>query len=195
MDKLIYTLAVAVVVAVAVAVAVFANPFAKHVVAKDGNSYIIRNASSPEIEQETANILAEINTRITKLLNCGQNQQETAFLNCLKRRWDANIISEAATSSNLTTFTVNKKYIHVCTRSDNGFYDINLLVYVFLHELAHLCNYSDNGVPITGHGPEFTENFKFLVKKAVECGIYTIEDYNASPREYCGMTIDSQVHL
>ena len=40
-----------------------------------------------------------------------------------------------------------------------------------------------------GHKKEFWQNFKFLLKNAIQMGIYTPVDYKKSPKKYCGMTI------
>jgi hypothetical protein len=40
-----------------------------------------------------------------------------------------------------------------------------------------------------GHKQDFWQNFKFLLEKAKEAGIYNPVDYKKKPQTYCGMTI------
>ena len=106
------------------------------------------------------------------------------------------ILSEAAIDERYTTYTVDKQDMHVCLRTRDkmeNIYDINLLMYVILHELAHLCNYDDLGNPIQGHGSEFKKIFKTLVKESIKLGIYNYQNYNESPVEYCGIIINSHI--
>jgi predicted SprT family Zn-dependent metalloprotease len=66
-------------------------------------------------------------------------------------------------------------------------------MYVILHELAHLCNYNKNGYPIYGHGIEFLRIFKVIVQESIKINIYTYQDYQKKPVEYCGLEISSQI--
>jgi hypothetical protein len=105
-------------------------------------------------------------------------------------------LSEAAIDNRYTTFTVNKADMHVCLRTrdqNEKMYEINLLMYVILHELAHFCNFDPNGNPINGHGEEFKSIFKLLVVEAVKIGVYEYTDYSKHPREYCGMYMNSSI--
>jgi hypothetical protein len=61
--------------------------------------------------------------------------------------------------------------------------DINTLTFVALHELGHLMTES------IGHEREFWVNFRYLIKKANQLGIYEPVDYSKSPQSYCGMEI------
>ena len=57
------------------------------------------------------------------------------------------------------------------------------MVFVTLHEMAHAIT------PTIGHGPDFWNNFAWLLKQAEERGIYTYEDFKSHPVSYCGMNI------
>jgi hypothetical protein len=54
-------------------------------------------------------------------------------------------------------------------------------------------NYDSRGNPIEGHGIEFVEKFRFLLKESINLGIYNYEDYSKKPKEYCGITINNNV--
>ena len=56
-------------------------------------------------------------------------------------------------------------------------------MFVALHELGHLMTKS------IGHTEEFWKNFKFLLQEAIKIGIYTKDDFNKNPVEYCGTNI------
>ena len=56
-------------------------------------------------------------------------------------------------------------------------------MFVAIHELAHLMTES------IGHTPEFWDNMRFLLKKAIELKIYIKQDFRKSPVSYCGTKI------
>lgn len=170
------------------------------------NYYIIRRGEkSLQFLKESADTLAELDNRINKLIihlenTFNNDSSKNYWIKMLRSNYSntggVSILSEAAIDSRYTTYTVNKTDIHVCLRSRDStekLYDIDLLMYVILHELAHLCNYSRNGEAIHGHGIEFRNIFKVLVKEAVKIRIYKYTDYSQTPTEYCGMTISSQI--
>jgi hypothetical protein len=169
----------------------------------DNNTYIIRSGHnrSKEWLQESANTLARINQRMEKLIiyldtKYKNDDTRTYFISKLKQNYNSYMISEAAIDPKYTTYTVDKSDMHICLRTRNSseeIYDINTLMYVVLHEAAHLANYSKNGNAIIGHGLEFKNIFAFLVKNAIELGIYNYIDYNNIPQEYCGIMINSTI--
>lgn len=90
------------------------------------------------------------------------------------------------------TFTENGKKISMCLRKKNyEFYDYNLLLFVFLHEIAHI------GTPVRyikkggdSHVPEFWEVFKFLLFKASDFGYIKLIDYSKHPVLYCSELVE-----
>jgi hypothetical protein len=151
--------------------------------------------------KDSANMLSDINYRVEKLIKHLKEKYENDpmmiyYIKKLDEQYDSSIISEAAIDTRYTTFTVDKKDVHICLRTrDNKekMYDINLLMYVVLHELAHMCNYDIKGNAITGHGREFIDKFKILVSEAINIGVYKYTDYNETPQEYCGMLLSSTI--
>lgn len=112
----------------------------------------------------------------------------------LLKNYDPGNITEISplNKSGNTSYTLNKSKLVLCLRSKtpdaSGVYpvhDINTIMFVVLHELAHMMNNN------WGHGPDFWNLFRFLIKKASEIGIYTPVDYSRYPVEYCGMRITS----
>jgi hypothetical protein len=43
-----------------------------------------------------------------------------------------------------------------------------------------------------GHGPDFWNNFGWLLQEAEKIGIYKPRDFSAHPVSYCGMKITDQ---
>jgi hypothetical protein len=75
------------------------------------------------------------------------------------------------------SYTINKEKIYLCLKDKDGkYYNTNMLVYVFLHEVAHiLCDE-------VGHTEKFARIFDELLEKASKLGVYDfnipiIDDY------------------
>ena len=167
----------------------------------DNKIYIIRRGSkSQEFLTQSADTLALINSRVLSLIDHLESSLPNVhWVKNLKKNYsptDIPIISEAAVDNRYTTFTINKQDIHICLRTrdhNERIYDINLLMYVVLHELAHLCNYTVSNEPIQGHGPEFKQIFKTLVQESIKSNIYNYTNYKTDPQPYCGILINSSI--
>ena len=46
-----------------------------------------------------------------------------------------------------------------------------------------------------GHGPDFWNNFRFILKVAIENNIYKSVDFNNNPEPYCGIEITDTPYL
>jgi predicted metal-dependent hydrolase len=171
--------------------------------ANDKKKYKIRRGTtkSEEYLKESANMLADINSKVEKLIfhlqqKYKNDNKRNYFIRILKRNYNQSILSEAAIDNRYTTYTVDKKDMHICLRTRDKYeeiYDINVLMYVVLHELAHFCNYDREGNAIQGHGKEFRDIFKLLVSEAIEIGVYEYRNYYAKPAEYCGIIINTAI--
>jgi hypothetical protein len=170
----------------------------------DNNAYVLRNKYKTASEmQKSADTLAEINARVLRLIDhivttYANDPKKADIGRRLRTSYKKNTLSEAAVDVRYTTYTIDKQDIHICLRTRNEqheLYDMNVLMYVLIHELAHMANYDSNGNPILGHGKDFMRVFKFLTKEAVAIGVYQYRNYAAQPQEYCGMTITSNVLL
>ena len=67
--------------------------------------------------------------------------------------------------------------------ADSRLIDENTLMYVAMHELAHV------GTMSVGHGDEFWANFKTIIERAVDRGLYRPVDYKKNNKLYCGMNL------
>jgi predicted metal-dependent hydrolase len=85
---------------------------------------------------------------------------------------------------------VNKgEEIIFCLRSKNNdkLHDLNLLMYVALHEFAHVA------CPEIGHTPLFKKIFKFFIEVSIILKIYEYTDYSNNIKEYCGIYINESI--
>lgn len=161
----------------------------------DNKEYIVRNLPD---KQQAADTLAKLNQNIQKLINHvyekhknDTNQFIRDGVIRLKNNYNPNKINEAAYDKNYTTYTMNKSDMHYCLRSRDSHNNeqlesLNTLMFVGLHELGHMC---DKSYSIQKHTESFRKHFTFLVKNAIQLGIYNHKDYQKEPVRYCGMNI------
>lgn len=89
-----------------------------------------------------------------------------------------------------TTYTVRKgEKMLVCLRDTshgNAVHDVDVVLFVMLHELSHIGNVR------WGHSPEsgFWEIFKFVLHEAALSGYYKPVDYQIHPVRYCGIDVN-----
>lgn len=91
------------------------------------------------------------------------------------------IISKVKLYKSDKSYTINKKKVHLCLKDENGeYYPDNMLIYVFLHEIAHCINKKD-----IGHTEEWNRIFNELKDIAAALGIW---DPNIPVVDnYCGV--------
>jgi len=161
-------------------------PFVSNI---DGNNYAVRKDGTDEEKQNAANYLALVHDRIEKIVNY-VNQHDLPNKDAAKRlfsRWNSCQLKETSSNEKSAAYTLNKcSELRICIRKTNGeFENINTTMFVILHELAHVMSIS------FGHEEEFKENFSYLVHLASKLGLYKPEDFNNSPKTYCGVEINS----
>ena len=154
----------------------------------DGRTYKVRDLPD---KQEAANLMATVRIKLTKL--CSLLEQKYPDKDQVKRiaknfRDDPDRFMESTPDASHTSYSVNKgEEIHLCLRQRAGgnesLVDENVMVFVGLHELGHVCTES------VGHGPDFWNNFGWLLKEAEAAGIYRYTDFQAHPVAYCGVNI------
>lgn len=154
----------------------------------DGKLYKTKNN---HLAQQSADILAQININILKLISHIKSQQNQPEYAQRLYTFNPHAIEENILDID-TSYTLNKgSYVVFCVSSrdkaNNKIYDINTLMYVAIHELAHIVSLS------VGHTEEFKQNFKSLLKYAIDIKIYSYVDYSSSPQEYCGISINKNV--
>lgn len=154
----------------------------------DGRTYKVRDLPD---KQEAANLMATVRIKLTKLCSLlEQKYPDKAQVKLIAKNFrdDPNRFMESTPDASHTSYSVNKgEEIHLCLRQRAGgnesLVDENVMVFVGLHELGHVCTES------VGHGPDFWNNFGWLLKEAEAAGIYRYTDFQAHPVAYCGVNI------
>ena len=151
----------------------------------DNNEYLVRNRDD---KQAAADLIAKIRVKLEKLINSMKEKYPNdKSVNRMKNKFNADNISESGKSSQYTSYSVNKgEKIVFCVRQkdeNESLVEENTITFVAIHELAHIMTKS------IGHTEEFWDNFRRLLKEAIDMGIYNKEDYESNPKEYCGIKV------
>ena len=146
---------------------------------------------------QSADLLSEIIQRMFKLRNYlienkDKYPDHKEYIILLEKNLneDRTQIYENDPNSDLTSFSVNKgEEVAFCLKSKKTgeLHQINLLIYVALHEMAHIA------CPEIGHGELFKNIFNFLTLRAIDIKLYVNDDYAKNPVEYCGMVLSSSI--
>lgn len=156
-----------------------------YVEAFDGRKYKVRNTKKKD---ETANALAQLNDKVMTLmkkLEKDGDEGRKPMVARMKNRYNPETFSEGKIDKRFTSYTVNKgEEVVLCLRTrdqKDELYDENLIFYVTLHELGHIASVTED------HNDEFHDNFRYLLKKASEYGMFkkVRERFN-----YCGMDVN-----
>jgi hypothetical protein len=170
----------------------------------DNDTYMVRNKKDKKL---AANLLARVKSNIHSVtkylfdkLNKNPNnrvyKEFKPYIIQLNDRIKNVIVKESSENSVHTSYTVYKgEQIVFCIRSkaithvltSNNIHDINLVMYVALHEMSHVA------CPEYHHTPLFKKIFKFICEEAIEMGIYKKIDFKNYPKEYCGMWINESI--
>lgn len=158
----------------------------------DKQNYLVNNYLD---KYDAANLLAQIRINILKLRkylieNKKKYKHNKEYINLLDKRCDKIIIKENTENNNFTSYSVNKgEEIIFCLRSkiDNNLHDINMMMYVAIHEIAHVA------CPEIGHTPLFKKIFKFFLETGIKLNIYEYVNYENNIHEYCGIYIDQSI--
>lgn len=153
----------------------------------DARFYLVRKL--PDMDQ-AADFLANINMDLIKLVRhmiakYPNNKDVVQLYN----NYNPTAVSEGSPDSGYTSYSINKgEKIVLCIRQKNkSFVDKNVVMYVAIHELAHAMTSE------IGHTALFWNNFKLLLENAIEINIYTKQDFNNTPEEYCGIQINNSI--
>ena len=165
-----------------------------YIKASNGGQFLIHKDNDKQLK---ANLLGKVVNNLYLLkdhmvFNIKKFPEHEEYINQLSTQFnkDRTIIYETDPSSSLTSYSINKgEEISFCLRSKKTkqLHDINLIMYVAIHELSHIA------CPVIGHGPIFKMIFKKLLEEAIILGIYTQVDYSINPIEYCGMMLTSSI--
>jgi hypothetical protein len=159
----------------------------------DGLEYNVRDMSD---KQAAADLLAKVRLRLQKLVDhLRQKYPGKSQILQLNAKFEADPrrFYEATPDSQHVSYSVNKgDSIHLCLRQRDekkeNLVDENVMVFVALHEMAHCIT----PPTVASHGPEFWNNFGWLLREAEATGVYQYVDFRAHPVSYCGEKITDQ---
>ena len=157
----------------------------------DGNTYRVRDLPD---KQQAADLLARVYQKIQRFYNyLIATFPDKPQIIQLKQNFkpDTNRLSEATPDADHTSYSINKgEAVHLCLRQRNGpdesLVHENIMFFVSLHEMGHMITKS------IGHGPDFWNNFAWLLKQAEEQGYYRHQNFSAQPVNYCGVRITDE---
>lgn len=154
----------------------------------DSRTYKVRDLPD---KQQAADLLARVRQKVAQLYSVIKEKfpDKPQIVQMVKNFTpDPYRFIESTPDAEHTSYSVNKgEKIHMCLRQREGtnekLVDENIMVFVALHELGHVIT------PTLGHGPDFWNNFAWLIKQAEAIGIYNYQDFKAHPVSYCGLKI------
>ena len=157
----------------------------------NGKKYKVRDLIDKE---DAANLLAETHEKLHKVCNILKESNPTdERIKVLIEKFPNTTLQESDGKGSQTSYSINKgEEMGVCIRSGKNFYNIhniNVIKFVFIHELAHIISLSHQ------HTEEFWQNFKFLLQEAEKINIYKPVDYSKNPKKYCGTEINDNPYF
>ena len=153
----------------------------------DGRDYVVQRRGDSQL---AADMLGRLNMAATSLIeHLKKKYPEDERVSLLASRYNPKFMSEGTAMTGYTSYTVDKgRRLVMCLRDrsrDNDMEPANVLTYVLIHELTHLATAA------VGHPQEFWDNFGWMIREAVEIGVYEAQDFGKSPVTYCGLKLSS----
>jgi hypothetical protein len=157
----------------------------------DSKEYLVRDLPD---KQEAANLIAKVRLRLKNLkMHLESKFPDKPQVKQLIKNFEADPsrFYESTPDADLTSYSVNKgESVHLCLRQrekDNEtLVPEDVMMFVAIHEMAHMITKT------IGHGPDFWNNFGWILKEAEGAGLYKSQDFKAHPVKYCGMSITDQ---
>jgi hypothetical protein len=157
----------------------------------DGQNYTVRDMPD---KQEAADLMARIRLKMKKLkIYLEEKFPDKPQVKILARNFDAEAhrLGESTPDDEFTSFSVNKgESVQFCLRqregSNESLVNENVVMFVAIHEMGHIITKS------VGHGPDFWNNFAWLLQQAETLGVYAPQNFTAHPVSYCGMKITDE---
>ena len=163
-------------------------------VSKNNIIFSIINENNNILNQNKIDLMTNVINNMYKLkdylyININLYPNYSKYINLLYFNLNKNktIIHETSFNNNITSYTINKgEKIFLCIKNNNNnLHDINIIMYVAIHEMAHIA------CPTIGHDILFQNIFKFLIKISILINIYKYDNYFINPIEYCNIQLNS----
>lgn len=150
----------------------------------DNREYMVQQT---EDAKEAADLMAEIRKRLLLLTDhLKKSFPDDERVRLLTENFDANVFREGIEGSGYTSYSLNKgEKIVLCLRNKTKLMDLNTMMFVAIHELSHLANAT------VGHDGQFWNTNRWMLEEAINIGIYTKQDFDKKPVEYCDIMITS----
>jgi hypothetical protein len=157
----------------------------------DNKEYLVRDLPD---KQQAADLLAKVRIKLNNLkVHLETKYPDKPQVKQLIRNYrdDPKRFFEATPDAEFTSYSVNKgESIHLCLRqrekNDESLVNEDVMVFVSIHEMGHILTES------LGHGPDFWNNFAWILKEAESINIYKHQNFKAHPVKYCGMSITDE---
>jgi hypothetical protein len=157
----------------------------------DGFTYKVRDMPD---KQAAADMMARVRIKMNKLkLHLETTFPDKPQVKQLMRNFEAQAhrFEEATPEAEFTSYSVNKgESVYFCLRqregSNESLVQEDIITFVAIHEMGHMITKT------IGHGPDFWNNFAWLLQEAERTGLYKHRDFRAHPVSYCGMKITDQ---
>jgi predicted metal-dependent hydrolase len=157
----------------------------------DGQTYKVRDMPD---KQEAADLMAKTRLKMKKLkIYVEEKFPDKPQVKQLAKNFDADAhrLGESTPDDEFTSFSVNKgESVQFCLRqregSDESLVNENIIMFVAIHEMGHIITAT------VGHGPDFWNNFAWLLEQAETLGVYSPQNFAMHPVAYCGMKITDE---
>lgn len=157
----------------------------------DNKEYLVREMPD---KQEAANLMAKVRLRLKNLkMHLESKFPDKPQVKQLIQNFEADPsrFYESTPDAELTSYSVNKgESVYLCLRQrekDNeSLVPEDVMMFVAIHEMAHMITKT------IGHGPDFWNNFGWILKEAESANLYKSQNFKAHPVKYCGMSITDQ---
>lgn len=149
------------------------------------NYLYTNNNNDPESKENIKKLACDIS------YNSSVCKKYKEYISILYHKIQKTEISEGIGSEKYTSYSVNKgEQLVICLRSlkTNELHDINIIMYVVIHELSHIA------CPEYGHTELFKEIFAYLLRNAIAINLYKRIDFYKYPEDYCGLMLTDSIY-
>ena len=154
----------------------------------DGIHYKVRKGTSKSSQKKVADLLANLNKKknlLCRFLENSTTYKKLAGIKRLLRNKEVKLEEVSKKYADQAAYSINKgERIGMCVKSTDGSFEHeNTMMFVYLHELSHIMTQT------YAHDDNFWRNFGVLIEAAIQCNVYSYQEFGSKPRTYCGHKI------